>query len=118
LLTNCRLRDQTWSSLTGWTIVGIEYPWSSLCVPLSSQNAKLHGLVFKILDFLDPWDTDADKAKDCKTSNFADLRVALNDKAVYVQGWITKSDHIHERVKNHLYPGLGSLRATDLVLHI
>jgi hypothetical protein len=28
-----RHRDQTWSSLTGRSLVGIEYPWSSLHVP-------------------------------------------------------------------------------------
>jgi hypothetical protein len=26
-------RDQTWSSLAGWSVAGIEYPWSSLHVP-------------------------------------------------------------------------------------
>ena len=52
-----------------------------------------------------PWDTDAKKAEECKTSKYADLRITLSN-----QGWdcslytieVGVRGHILKPVKDHL----------------
>jgi hypothetical protein len=78
-----------------------------------------HRIVF--VELTCPWDTDTKRAKERKTTRYADLNTALSNKGWDCSLYLIKDGvrgHILKLVKDRFghYSGLGSLRAIGQVL--
>jgi hypothetical protein len=74
----CRHRDRTLSSLISWCKVGIGVLVELTC----------------------PWDTDAKRAKECKTARYTDLKIALSN-----EGWDCSLNLIEVGARGHIIKG-------------